>query len=364
MQAFNSSIDLLSAVSFAASKLIRVFSVPKGRRPKFTLILRILDIINVPLGVGTTYVRWQLPSSASPENSGETKKEQIESHRASWDYEKMFTVRLMLDRGHMLQECGIHFDIFQEFSPNHRSDKTLLGTIDLNLAEYVDEGDTEDGVVRRYLMMNSKINATVKIAIKMNQIEGDNNFTKPPLRPATVFSGIAGFMTAAKPDSDDTRHVPSFFNRTQEYTELQDLYFRNLAATLACRPGEVPPDQVIEDIFSGGDGWPAGRPSVKRRENYEDDDDYDDDCNCSNSDTDTRRTSRNKSPARSTGSGSLGHHFRNRSKYSEFSFGSDIGTKNRKVKGRRRKNRELDEFEVREDLRSWEISWAKEPTPP
>lgn len=77
----------------------------------------------------------------------------------------------------MLQDCGIHFDIFQEFSPNMRSDKSLLGSIDLNIAEYVDEGDGEEGVVRRYLMRNSKINATVKIGIMMHQIEGDSHFT-------------------------------------------------------------------------------------------------------------------------------------------------------------------------------------------
>ncbi|WEW55309.1 hypothetical protein PRK78_000738 [Emydomyces testavorans] len=345
-------MDSWGFVGFAASELTNAISVPKGRRPKFTLTLRIIDIINVPLTVGTAYVKWQLPSSASAENSGETSKVQLQVHRASWGYEKHLTVRLMVDRNQMLQDCMIHFGIFQEFSPNSRSDKSLLGNIDLNLAEYVDEGDTEEGVVRRYLMQNSKINATVKVGIMMHQFEGDSNFIAPPLRPATVFSGIAGFMTAAKGDSDDPGRVPSFHHRSQQFTELQDLYFRNLAASWACRAGELPPDQLIEDIFAGGDGWASGRPSLKL-----DDDDED---TGSLSDTDSRRTGRNRSPAHSTRSGnSLGSHLRNRSKHLDFSFNSDIGGKDQKRTEKRRKNREVDEFEVREDLRSWEISWAK-----
>ncbi|EEP77188.1 predicted protein [Uncinocarpus reesii 1704] len=328
-------MDPLGVVAFAASELTNI-----------------IDIINVPLGVGTAYVKWQLPSSASPEHAGETAKVQLQAHRATWGYEKGLTVRLMVDRNQMLQDCAIHFDIFQEFSPNNRSDRSLLGNIDLNLAEYVDEGDTEEGVVRRYLMQNSKINATVKIGIMMHQIEGESNFTAPPLKPATVFSGIAGFMNATKGESEDARRVPSFHQRTAEYTELRDLYFRNLAASWASRAGELPPDQVIEDIFAGGDGWASGRPSLKR--------DDDEDETGSLSDAESRRTVRSKSPARSTRSGdSLGNHLRSRSKHSDFSFSSDVGDKEHKGKGKRRKNREVSEFEVREDLRSWEISWAK-----
>ncbi|QVM08690.1 hypothetical protein D8B26_003370 [Coccidioides posadasii str. Silveira] len=327
--------------------------VPKSRRPKFSLTLRVIDIINVPLGVGTAYVKWQLPSSASPEHSGETAKVQLQAHRATWGYEKALAVRLMVDRNHMLQECGIRFDILQEFSPNSRSDRSLLGNIDLNLAEYVEEAEADEGVVRRYLMQNSKINATVKIGIMMHQIEGESNFTAPPLKPATVFSGIAGFMNAAKGDSEDAGRVPSFHHRTREFTELHDLYFRNLAASWASQAGELPPDQVIEDIFAGGDGWASGRPSLKVGDDDEEDTGY-------LSDTYSRRTTRNKSPARSTRSGdSLGTHLRSHSKHSDFSFSSDVGGKDLKGKGKRRKNREVDEFEVREDLRSWEISWAK-----
>lgn len=52
----------------------------------------------------------------------------------------------------------------------------MLGRIRLNLSEYVDKSDDEEGIVRRYLMQNSKINSTLRVGICMRQTEGDRNF--------------------------------------------------------------------------------------------------------------------------------------------------------------------------------------------
>lgn len=77
----------------------------------------------------------------------------------------------------MLQECELGFEIMQEFHPSPISEKSVLGKIKLNLAEYVDKVEEDEGVVRRYLMFDSKVNSTVKIGIAMRQVEGDRNFT-------------------------------------------------------------------------------------------------------------------------------------------------------------------------------------------
>lgn len=37
--------------------------------------------------------------------------------------------------------------------------------------------------------------------------------------------------------------------------EMQDLYRRTLAASYASNDSELPADECIEDIFNGGDGW-------------------------------------------------------------------------------------------------------------
>lgn len=82
----------------------------------------------------------------------------------TWEYEKDLAVRLTIERNNMLQETEIHFEIVQEYSSGARGERIMLGTIKLNLAEYVDGGESgTDGVTRRYLMAESKINSTLKV---------------------------------------------------------------------------------------------------------------------------------------------------------------------------------------------------------
>ena len=121
-------------------------------------------------------MRWRLPSSSATEHQGHTEKATLSDHRAYWNYEKILQVRLTIDRTSMLQECEINFEVIQEFHSSPTSEKNNLGKIKLNLAEYVDKADEDEGIVRRYLMFDSKVNSTVKIGIVMRQLEGDRNF--------------------------------------------------------------------------------------------------------------------------------------------------------------------------------------------
>lgn len=84
---------------------------------------------------------------------------------------------MTVGKNQTLQECEIEFEVFQEFAPNSRSDREHLGNVKLNLAEYVEQGDPNDGVARRYLLQDSRINATLKVGILIRQTEGDTNFT-------------------------------------------------------------------------------------------------------------------------------------------------------------------------------------------
>ncbi|KAK2736150.1 hypothetical protein FQN57_000881 [Myotisia sp. PD_48] len=365
---------------YATQSLTTGLTVPKSRRPRFKLTLRIIDMINVPLGVGTAYVKWQLPSSTSPEHNGHTEKAPLQNHRAFWDYEKFLHVRLTVDRNQLLQDCDIQFDVFQEFTAGNRGDRVLLGNIKLNLAEYVDKSESEQGITRRYLMQNCKINATVNIGIAVQQIEGESNFiayalhflllfgdkwcpllltfSRPPLKPATVFSGIAGVLPAEHGEVDDSGSMPSISNRSREYTDLQDYYHSTLAATWACGPDELTPHELIENIFAGGDGFPANYPRPKPEEESEDDEE-------SLSDTDSRRTIRDirDSP---TFSPQLkdhdpGFHTRGGSRKSDFSFGAVSRDKSGshsfgKPGEKKHKKRPLTDSELMEDLRSWEIT--------
>src|SRR5690606_16117135 len=125
------------------------------------------------------------------------------------------------------------------------------------------EEAVQDGVVRRYLMQDSKVNSTLKISILMVQVDGERNFVAPPPKSAPMFGSIAGLVagdtlepvdvgTAATPG-----HPPSSFapGKSRDAYEAQDMYRRALAASWASQPGELPADQCIENIFSGGEGF-------------------------------------------------------------------------------------------------------------
>ncbi|EFE39752.1 conserved hypothetical protein [Trichophyton verrucosum HKI 0517] len=319
-------------------------------------------MINVPLVVGTAYVKWQLPSSASADHNGHTEKALLHDHRASWDYEKLTVVRLTVDRNQMLQDCELQLDIFQEFTAENRADRVPLGNIKLNLSEYVDKTESDEGITRRYLMQNSKINATVKVGIAISQIEGDSNFTAPPLKPATVFSGIAGVMSTEHGEINNDGHIPSVNNRGREYSDLQDMYRSTLAAAWATLPDELPPDQLIENIFAGGDGFPQNHSRYKA----DDEDEVHD--NNSLSDAGSHRTirdSKNSPDHIPRIKDPFTAHSRSDSRHSDFSFGAVGKERNEtgafeRSGGKRRKRKTLTEFDYREDLRSWEVSWAKE----
>lgn len=125
-----------------------------------------IDLNNVPLVSGTAYIKWHLPSSIAAEHRGHTPKAPIKDHKVIWDYEKVLPVRLTVDKNSMLQESEVLFEVLQEYSAGVRSERIALGQVKLNLAEYVEgnDKDGEDGITRRYLMKDSKINSTLKVS--------------------------------------------------------------------------------------------------------------------------------------------------------------------------------------------------------
>lgn len=67
----------------------------------------------------------------------------------------------------------------------------------------LEDPDVEEGIIRRYLMQESKINSTLKIGILMVQVDGDKNYVAPALKTAPVFGGIAGIMAGEQVEQDD-----------------------------------------------------------------------------------------------------------------------------------------------------------------
>lgn len=302
------------------------------------------------------------------EHRGKTDKALIHEHRATWDYVKELPVRLTIDKTQTLEECYIHFEILQEYHDGGRGGRVLLGNVKLNLAEYTrlpnpsrsdTPEDDEGGITRRYLLQDSKVNSTLKVGIKMTQTEGDTNFIAPPLRSAMVIGGIAGVLSTEAGEGED---IPSITSKTKELSEAQDIYRRTLAATWACQAGELPPDKLIEDLFNGGDGGRMQPPPTSARQEAAAKDD-----NGVGIDTEPKRpvTPGHLTPRTGTGTG---HRRRGsgdsaNAPLSHASTGSGRSSIEQQMQHspheHRRHNeadfKELTEFDLREDLRSWQV---------
>ena len=121
----------------------------------------------MPLVTGQCYAKWQLPSSTAAEHRGKTARAPIKDHLVTWDYEKRIELRLVVDKHGSLQASELAIEVVQEWAAagaGRHEQRALLGRVTLDLAEYVAAcEETEEPVVRRYLMKDSKINSTVKV---------------------------------------------------------------------------------------------------------------------------------------------------------------------------------------------------------
>ncbi|GAB7358138.1 hypothetical protein MBLNU230_g0296t1 [Neophaeotheca triangularis] len=379
----------------------------KSRRPKFAFHLHIHDLNNVPLVSGSSFIKWHLPASTAAEHRGRTPKAQIRDHRVVYDCQKDLTVRLQVGKEGLLQPVEVVFEVVQEYSSSGRGERIVLGRVRVNLAEYVgvsEEGGSSGGgggnggegesggggggfgVTRRYLMQESKINSTLKIGLGLRHVEGTKEYSAPPLRSAQVFGGIAGIVSSAGEavGAGGNSHsqgeeggagsgnggqgtldsMPSLGNRKGEL-EMQDLYRRTLAAYWSSQPGEMKADECIEDIFAGGDGWgKGGRPPDEKMQPS----------SSGGSGASTPRVDRDVGEAdrspRHHHHHHHHHHHRHRSSWRSPLIQKDgvnergslerrpAGYKQRGDMAPRKAPGEVDEFDIREDLRSWRIGEA------
>ncbi|KAI5464179.1 N-terminal C2 in EEIG1 and EHBP1 proteins-domain-containing protein [Mariannaea sp. PMI_226] len=275
--------------------------ISKARKPKFELHLKIYDLNNVPLVSGHSQVKWHLTGSIHAEHRGRTNKAPIANHRVDYSYVGLVpSIRISIDKNNNLAECPFELEIVQEFAI---AEKMTLGFVRLNLSEYVEESESftkdvispgrkrsnsvntsparsrrdsdvvEDGIVRRYLLQDSKVNSTLKIGILMIQVDGERSYVAPALKTAPVFGGIGGIMSEAMAIEDEVGPVTNIY-KPRDTAELQDLYRRTLAASWCRQPHELPADECIEDIFSGGNGWKT-KPESIAPDTDDDDEDID-----------------------------------------------------------------------------------------
>lgn len=114
-------------------------------------------------------MKWSIPGSAAAEHRGRTERRVIKEHKVFYNFEKHIPVRITIqNKTKLLEDSWMHFEVIQEYSSGGKNDRIVLGKVDLNLTEYVEASEHEvfgenGGVVRRYLMQESKINSTLKV---------------------------------------------------------------------------------------------------------------------------------------------------------------------------------------------------------
>ena len=173
-------------------------------------------------------------------------------------------------------------------------------------------------------------------------------------------------MSAEQGEPDDLGHMPSMSSKTRELGELQDMYRRALAASWAAQAGELPADECIDNIFAGGDGWGKDKagavmPSAKQMGDSTEDAESEGDPRPVHGHRRTSSAYGGRSSSNSRG------HARTGSKENRHSSANGVSgrgsidqqaqSSNAEIRRRNlRRAHEVDEFEAREDLRSWEIS--------
>ena len=156
-------------------------------------------------------------------------------------------------------------------------------------------------------------------------------------------------------------------NKSRDHGELQDMYRRALAASWASTGSELAADECVEDIFNGGDGWKDSRLSKPLSPHYDGEDNVGDGHRKlhhhhhhhhhrthSGSSTKSQSTITEKRGLRSTHRPSNSRENLARGKLTPGDDTSSGSSPGRRRTGKRREH-EVDEFEIREELTAWRL---------
>ncbi|KAI0327432.1 hypothetical protein GY45DRAFT_1373215 [Cubamyces sp. BRFM 1775] len=178
-----------------------------------------------PPSTPTPIVNGQVSSSASlltrSEARGMTPWAKLQSYNVKWEHSVNVVVQMDVHRetGDLLPN-ELKLVVMQRVIPGDPDSpqQPRIGAVYLNLAEYADAGK----VTRRYLLRQSKTNATLKLSIELEHIGGEKHYKPPPLRKGEILASVSGILSnnglfntrfareldlyvgADKPEDDDT----------------------------------------------------------------------------------------------------------------------------------------------------------------
>lgn len=232
----------------------------KSSRPKLKLHLQIHELSSIPLVTGQVFVKWHILHSSRGECRGKTDRVPILDHKAGWsDYQKECTFKVGIGRNGVLQERMLMMEVWVEMISGR--ERFRIGNIAVNLSEYA----SVKSETRRYLLQESKMNSTVKVTIAVAHVEGVREYTSPPLKKAQMFHGITNLLAENKDIPQISRGIEQDNSKYVLQSPTHEMYRRTFSAQWRLQAGELPPSDVVEDIFRGGSGWKSDlAPSVPK----------------------------------------------------------------------------------------------------
>ncbi|KAL1948148.1 hypothetical protein VTO73DRAFT_12223 [Trametes versicolor] len=127
------------------------------------------------------------------EARGMTPWEKLQSYNVKWDHSVNVVVQMDVHRetGDLLPN-ELKLVVMQRVIPGDPDSpqQPRIGAVYLNLAEYADAGK----VTRRYLLRQSKTNATLKLSIELEHIGGEKHYKAPPLRKGEILASVSGLL--------------------------------------------------------------------------------------------------------------------------------------------------------------------------
>ncbi|KZT00686.1 uncharacterized protein LAESUDRAFT_708494 [Laetiporus sulphureus 93-53] len=185
------------------------------------------------------------PSSESNESCavarGATPWRPLQSYNVKWDHNVRVLVQMHVHREtRALLPNELKLIVMQRVIPGDPDAprQPRLGAIYLNLAEYADAGP----VTRRYLLRESKTNATLKLTIELTHAGGTTDYRPPPLHKSEILASVTGLL------EQNDRLRTSLAREVDAYTY----------PTPSSPSSSLPPEGSAEHPFMRADGTPDG----------------------------------------------------------------------------------------------------------
>ncbi|KAH9934122.1 N-terminal C2 in EEIG1 and EHBP1 proteins-domain-containing protein [Fomitopsis serialis] len=182
---------------------------------------------------------------------GITPFQPLQNYNAKWGHQVNVVLQMDVNRetGDLLPN-EVKFVVMQRVVPGDPDapKQPRLGAVYLNLAEYADAGP----VTRRYLLRESKTNATLKLTITLEHIGGTKNYRPPPLAKGEILASVTGLLanndlmqTSIARQLDDFTHA----NHSGPQTFMQE-DGRADGDGLASASGLRATEDLIETLFN------------------------------------------------------------------------------------------------------------------